>query len=210
MTTVFQPIRRSPIHHVHEHHHAHFEERNGWLVATAFTGADSEIESVRESAGVCDNSSCGKIEIKGANAAAFAKGLNANGAKAYRIHDQHYIVIAEPAATDAVTNQIAQGAADKPGVHVIPNTSSFASFVVAGPHSERLLRKIAAFNFTNLGTNGNAAGSIAHTHTLIIRNGDRFDLHFPREFAEYIWETILDAGKEFHLHPFGTEALAKL
>jgi hypothetical protein len=73
-----------------------------------------------------------------------------------------------------------------------------------------LLRKISGFNFTNLGTNGHSFCSVAHTHTLLIRAGARFDLHFPREFAEYLWETILDAGREYQIHPFGLETLAQL
>lgn len=210
MATTFQPVRRSPIHHVLEHHHAQFAEQNGWLVAKSFTGTQSELQSVRSSVGVCDNSSCGKIEIKGKEAAAFVGGQNLGGAKAYRVHDQHFMVIAEPSALDTATTQLVQAAIGKSGVHVIPNSSSFASFVVAGPNSENLLRKISGFNFTNLGASGHAHGSVALTHTLIIRNGDRFDLHFPREFAEYLWEVILDAGREFHIHPFGTETLAGL
>lgn len=207
----FQPIRRSPIHHVLEHHHhARFEEENGWLVVKAFTGADAELQAVRASVGVCDNSACGKVEIKGKEAAAFAKAFNLSGAKVHCIHDQHFIVIIEPAAVESVTKQLSDAVSGKPGVHVIPNSSSYASFVVAGPNSERLLRKISAFNFASLGASGHAACSVALTHTLVIRNGDRFDLHLPREFAEYMWETILDAGREFHVQPFGTEALEKL
>lgn len=210
MTAAFQPIRRSPIHHVHEHHHAHVETHDGWLVPTAFTGADSELDALRASVGVCDNSACGKLEIKGKEAGTLLKGLALDGATAYRIHDQHFIVITEPAAAEATAKRLTEAAAGKAGVHVIPNSSSYATLVVAGPNSERLLRKISAFNFTNLAPSGHAMCSVALTHTLVIRNGDRLDLHFPREFAEYIWETILDAGKEFHIHPFGTDALAKL
>lgn len=210
MATTFQPIRRSAIHHIHEHHHAQFAEQNGWLVVKAFTGAESELDAVRKSVGVCDNSACGKVEVKGRDAATIAGGLNLSGAKSYRVHDQHFMVITEPSAAESVSQQLTQAAAGKAGAHVIPNSSSFATFVVAGPNSEKLLRKISGFNLTNLGSSGHAHGSVALTHTLIIRSGDRFDLHFPREFAEYLWEVILDAGKEFHLHPFGLETLAKL
>ena len=211
MSTTFQPIRRSPIHHVLEHHHhARFEEVNGWQVVKAFAGTDAELQAIRASVGVCDNSACGKIEIKGKEAASFVKGLNLSDAKVYRIHDQHSIVIIEPSTVESATKQLSDAALGRSGVSVVPNSSSYASFVVAGPNSERLLRKISAFNFTNLGASGHAACSVALTHTLVIRHGDRFDLHFPREFAEYLWETILDAGKEFHIQPFGTDALANL
>ncbi len=210
MATTFQPIRRSPIHHVHEHHNAQFVERDGWQVVTSFTGRDSEIAAVRASVGVCDNSACGKIEIKGTDAGAWLGGLALSGARTYRIHDRHFMVISDPAATDGVTRQLLQAAAGRAGLQVIPNSSSYASFVVAGPNAERLLRKISGFNFTSLGASGHAACSVALTHTLVVRQGDRFDLHFPREFAEYMWETILDAGSEFRIHPFGLDALAQL
>lgn len=210
MTTLFAPIRRSAIHHVLEHHHAQFTEQNGWLVVTTFTGVDSELQAVRAGVGVCDWSMCGKIEIKGKGAEAFVKSCSPQGAKAYRIHDRHFIAIIVPSAVESATREYETAAAGKADLFVIPNSSTFATFVLAGPNSERLLRKISGFNYTTLGTNGHAPCSIAHTHTLAVRTGDRFDLHFPREYAEYLWETILDAGKEFHIHPFGLDTLAKL
>ena len=208
MTATFSPIKRSAIHHVLEHHHAQFTEQNGWLVVTTFTGVDSELQAVRASVGVCDWSMAGKVEIKGKGAEAFAKSCTPQGAKAYRIHDRHYIAIIVPSAVEAATREYETAAAGKPDLFVIQNSSAFATFVLAGPNSERVLRKISGFNYTNLGANGHAPCSVAHT--LAVRNGDRFDLHFPREYAEYIWETILDAGKEFHIHPFGTDTLGKL
>src|SRR5437867_4423017 len=128
MAGTFQPIRRSPIHHVHEHHNAQFTEQDGWQVVKSFTGAESELQSVRGSVGVCDHSPCGKIEIKGKEAASFVKGLTLSRAKAYRIHDQHFIVIAEPAAVESTTKQLVQAAAGKTNVYVIPNSSAYASF----------------------------------------------------------------------------------
>lgn len=209
MATAFQPVRRSPLHHLHEQHHAQLQEENGWLVATTFTGVESELAGVRSSVGVCDWSHCGKVEIKGKGAAEFAKGLSLPGARSYPVHEGRAIVVAQPEATEAVARQLTAAAAGRDGIHAIPNTSTYATFVVAGPNSERVLRKLSGFNFTSLGSRGHAACSVALTQTLVIRDGDRFELHFPREFAEYLWETILDAGKEFHIHPFGTEALAR-
>ena len=33
-----------------------------------------------------------------------------------------------------------------------------------------------------------------------------WELHFPAEYGEYIWDSIMDAGREFGISPFGLEA----
>jgi len=37
-----------------------------------------------------------------------------------------------------------------------------------------------------------------------------FDLYFGREFGEYLWDALLEAGGEYSVAPFGIEAMARL
>src|ERR1051325_2358973 len=121
MLASFQPIRRSPIHHLHERHNVQFREQNGWLMASLFAAIESELAAVRASVGICDNSWCGKIEIGGPKAKEFSEGVAPARAKAYRIHDQHVILIIEPEAVEPVVQQLSQASQGKSGVYVVPN-----------------------------------------------------------------------------------------
>ena len=41
-----------------------------------------------------------------------------------------------------------------------------------------------------------------------IRSERTLKLHLQRELGEYLWESLLDAGKEFGIRAVGIEALA--
>jgi glycine cleavage system aminomethyltransferase T len=51
-------------------------------------------------------------------------------------------------------------------------------------------------------------------HAIVLREDIRsipgFHILISREYAESVWEAIVHAGHEFHLQPFGLEALTLL
>jgi glycine cleavage system aminomethyltransferase T len=59
-----------------------------------------------------------------------------------------------------------------------------------------------------------AQTSLAHTYTVVLREDigsiSAFHLLVSREYGESVWETIVHAGHEFHLCPFGLTALKSL
>ena len=50
--------------------------------------------------------------------------------------------------------------------------------------------------------------SVAGVRSLFVRSERALQLHFQREFGEYLWESLLDAGKEFGIRTAGIEALS--
>jgi sarcosine oxidase subunit alpha len=84
----FQPLRRSPMHEWAEKNGAQFVETGLWIRSSLFPWAgethwrqsvDREARTVRETAGLCDVSTLGKIEIFGADAGAFLNRVYCNG-----------------------------------------------------------------------------------------------------------------------------------
>ncbi|MGL5446844.1 MAG: glycine cleavage T C-terminal barrel domain-containing protein, partial [Rhabdaerophilum sp.] len=83
---LFDPVRRTPMHALAEKHGAVFEDIGLWKRAHAFPRADESIAAAvqretrmaRESVGVFDASTLGKIEITGRDAAAFLDRIYAN------------------------------------------------------------------------------------------------------------------------------------
>jgi len=55
-----------------------------------------------------------------------------------------------------------------------------------------------------------AQGGVAQVHTLTVRadvgNELAYEIYCGREFAEYLWNTLRDAGQEFAAVPFGVAA----
>ena len=59
---------------------------------------------------------------------------------------------------------------------------------------------------------GCAQGEAVGVHGIFVR-ADRggvpgYRLYFGREYGEYVWEALLDAGREYGAAPVGIEALA--
>jgi sarcosine oxidase subunit alpha len=94
-------------------------------------------------------------------------------------------------------------------VHLTNLTSALAAVQLVGPYSHELLRKLTALDlspqrFADLTC---AQGSVAKIHALVVRADVRSELAYEvycgREFGEYLWDTLRDAGEEFGAVPFG-------
>ncbi len=97
-------------------------------------------------------------------------------------------------------------------VHVSNVTSAYAAVNVAGPRARDLLKKLtdtdlAAESFTYM-THREAV--VAGVPVRMIRVGfvgeTGWELHCPSEYGEHLWSTIMEAGLEFGIAPFGVEA----
>jgi glycine cleavage system aminomethyltransferase T len=79
-----------------------------------------------------------------------------------------------------------------------------------------VLGKLTSLNVSDrkLPDLGCAQTSLAHVHTLILRQDlgsvPAFYLLVTRDYAESVWESLLHAGAEFGIAPFGVETLARL
>lgn len=100
--------------------------------------------------------------------------------------------------------------------HMVDMTSNYAAVTVAGPMSGQLLAKltdldISPITFTDLSC---AQGQVAEVYAIIVRWDQdglpSYDVYFGRDFGEYMWQTMLEAGHEYGMAPFGIEALNRL
>jgi sarcosine oxidase, subunit alpha len=107
-----------------------------------------------------------------------------------------------------------QGSSMEGRVHVTPATDAFASINVAGPRSRELLSRLtenvdldpAVFPYM-----GARKGSVAGVDgCLLLRLGFTgelsYELHIPAGYGLYVWETLLERGRDLGIAPFGIEA----
>ena len=131
----------------------------------------------------------------------------------------HARLISPPGTAGAVhtrVESVIQQTADSACIHLTDVTSNFTALQIAGPRSRALLRKLTALDlrpaqFPDLSC---AQGSLAGIHTLVIRADIQAHLAYQaycgREFGEYLWDALLDAGQEFGARPFGLAAQRQL
>ncbi len=102
-------------------------------------------------------------------------------------------------------------------VNVVSTTEQWAGAALAGPRSRDLLKKI----FTDLDVSndnfpfmGYLEGNLSGVHARIFRisfSGElAYEINVESNNGNFMWEKIIQLGKEFEIQPYGTEALSTL
>ena len=133
---------------------------------------------------------------------------------------QDHAMLITPPGTAGMVEQLlsaSQGShPDETCVHMTDITSSFTAVQIIGPQGHALLRKLTALDlsptaFCNLSC---AQGGVAKIHALVLRADVKtqlaYEVYCRREFGEYMWQTLHDAGQEFGVVPFGMAAARQL
>ena len=174
----FRPTRLTPSHKSAMKRKAVFVESGNWLRAQWFPqkgetfwrqSVDREVLQTRNSVGVCDVSTLGKIDIQGKDCSdflnfvytnAFAKlpinrvryglmlredGVAYDDGTTARLGENHFIMTTTTANAALVFRNlefVRQCLLPDLDVHLISTTDSWAQYSIAGPNSRRLLQKI--------------------------------------------------------------------
>ena len=223
-----QPQRLSPLHEQHQTLGARFDLRNGWLVPEVYTNAENEGKVLRESVGLADISSWGKLTLKGATAdtiisASFGESRTKTEV-VIEIKQKHlfiaqltpdeFLLLTPPGSEKDITAALeAEIASQNTFVSLIDQTSGLVGVSVSGPESTGVMVKLCAlsFNSKDFLNMHVAQSSFAKVRATIFRH-DRsaspaFELFADRSYGGYLWDSILDAGSEFGIQPVGWEAI---
>ncbi len=183
----FKPFRLTPSHNWALEKNAVFIETGNWLRAQWFPmpgethwreSVDREVIGTRNSVGICDVTTLGKIDIKGKDCGEFLNRVYANnfgklaiGKVRYglmlredgiayddgttaRLAENHFVMTTTTANAVTVFRNLEffkQCLWPELDVHFISTTDAWAQFAIAGPNSRRLLEKIVdkKYNISN-------------------------------------------------------------
>jgi len=96
-------------------------------------------------------------------------------------------------------------------VHVVNVTAGIAAVNLAGPNARDILSKITSVDLSPISFPYMACreGTVADVPAIFLRVGfvgeTGWEIHFPAEYGEFLWDVLLDTGKDFNLKPFGVE-----
>ena len=102
-------------------------------------------------------------------------------------------------------------------VNVVSTTEQWAGAAIAGPNSRKLLKKL--FPKTDVSNEtlpfmGYVEGNLFGFHARIFRisfSGElAYEVNVESDNGNFMWEKIIEVGKEFEIQPYGTEALSTL
>jgi aminomethyltransferase len=96
-------------------------------------------------------------------------------------------------------------------VHIEDITEQIAALALQGPTSGKLLKSIAEADIANLKYFRKTSGTIGGVAVDISRTGYTGDLGYeiwiPWQDAVKVWDTLMDVGRRFDIHPTGMLAL---
>jgi heterotetrameric sarcosine oxidase gamma subunit len=174
-------------------------EHYGWQVPAFFTGARLEADNLSNSAAVSDLSWTTKLDLKGCRVKP--------AGSVWHLSPGHFLVTCPPPKRESLIESL-------PPAYVTDVTSVYAQFLIAGPRSRDILRKLTSLNVAVLRNLECGQAAVAHVHAIVLRDDfaglPAFYILVSREYAESVWEAILHSGHEFHSAPCGFEALEQL
>ena len=245
----FDITRRTPIHSWHKNNNAKFEDVGQWKRAWYYPinnesmhdAVQRESKAARESAGILDASTLGKIDIQGSDASEFLNRvytnawsklgiskcryglmLNEDGmvyddGVTTRLGENHYIMTTTTGGAATVMSKLEdylQTEWPELKVFLTSVTDHFATVSVCGPNSKKILKKVVKninFDDQNFPHMSFKEGEIDNVKCRVMRisfTGElSYEINIQANYGKAVWEKCMQAGKEFKITPYGTEAM---
>jgi len=248
-STLSDPVRKTAMHTWHQENGALFEDVGQWKRPWYFPkdgeaihqAVNRECLAVRNSVGIMDASTLGKIEISGKDAGDFLNLIYTNAWKKLGINCARYgFMLGEDGMVmdDGVTIRLDEnryfmhtttgGAASvmiwmelwlqtewpELEVYLTSVTDHWATSAVAGPNSRKVVSAVVdgidfvkeAFPFMT-----SREGTIADVPVRVNRisfSGELcYEVNVNANYGRFVWEQLMEAGEEFNITPYGTEAM---
>ena len=233
-------LRHCPYHHKMVALGAEMVDRLNMAAPLRYTSTEEEHRATREAVGLFDVYCQFGVEVVGGQAldllqrvcvndisrladgtALYSSLCNENGGMiddltVFRLAHDRYWLFPTPARVDAVCDWVSHQAKDMAAW--LTNLGYKSAYIsIQGPKSRNTLEKLTD---ANLATDSLPYYSFTWTSvadvpgTMLSRTGYSgelgYELFYPSEYAEHMWDALLSAGQEFGIKPCGLGALRTL
>lgn len=224
-------IKKTALYDVHLKSGAKIIEFAGYMMPISYRGIIAEHLKVRSSVGIFDVSHMGEIEFKGENALEMVQRITINDASrlkeyqaqysamcyrdggivddllVYRFPNK-YLMVVNASNREEGYKWIIENKMD--GVEIDDVSDSITLIAVQGPNSIKTLQKLTEINLEKMKYYHFAESFLAGSNVVISRTGYTgeigFEVFVSIEDSEYIWDKVMEAGKEFDIEPIGLGA----
>ena len=225
MSSSKTPVKLTPLHSTAQRLSARFTEQRGWRIPEVYTTQEVEIAAARERLVLADETLNGKLLLEGDQAESvlmdtFDLGslkINEGRDGIYRLRNDLFFISTPPGREVRTQRKLTTTLkTSEQFVTVTDITHGRAEIRVIGPDSQELLSKVCGLDFQPSAFPNETAkqSSLAKTTQLIIRRDigelSAFSIIGAQSLGPYVWDTLMEAGKEFGVVPIGRTALAAL
>ncbi|OPX29289.1 MAG: glycine cleavage system protein T [Gemmatimonadaceae bacterium 4484_173] len=224
--------KKTPLYEKHVSLEATIQPFAGYLMPIKYGAIKKEHMAVRESVGAFDLTHMGEFRVTGTDATAFLDKLLTNDAAVkngkayystmcypdggivddlivYRIGDQEYLMVVNAANLDkdwAWVQSHLQGF----DIKVVNESDDTALVAIQGPRAQEVCVKLTDSDLDSIGYYEHTTGKFAGVDALIARTGytgeDGFEIYMKYPDAVTVWDSVMEAGKEFGIIPVGLGA----
>ena len=205
----------------------------GYNMPLQYEGLKAEHIAVRTSVGVFDVSHMGEFMVRGAGAKALVQKVTSNDVEAlydgrvqyscmpnetggivddllvYRVSEDEYLLVVNASNMDKDWAHISKYKTDDVEMENISDDTTLLA--VQGPKATETLSKLTHLDLAGMVYYHFQKGKFAGVEDVIISTtgytgSGGFEVYFPNEHADRIWEAVLEAGAEFDIKPAGLAA----
>jgi len=205
----------------------------GYNMPVSYTGLNEEHATVRNAVGVFDVSHMGEFILKGDNALNLIQKVTSNDASVlsdgkaqysclpnneggivddlivYRIDEKTYMLVVNASNIDKDWNWIKQN--DTWGVEMKNISEETSLLAIQGPKALDTLQKLTDVKLADIPYYSFVKGKFNGVDNVVISNtgytgAGGFEIYFENQYAETMWDSIFEAGKEFGIKPIGLGA----
>lgn len=239
----FTPERRTPLHSRHAAMGAKFMLAGAWqrpeYYARSLDRSEcirTEVEKVRNSVGIIDVSTLGKLEVRGADAAEFLErvytgrysnlkvgmtryalmldevGIVIDDGVIARLSTNHFYFTTTTGSTNIYRELSRLNTIWRLDCGIVNLTGARSAINLAGPFAREVLAKLTEMDLSSTAFPylGVREGIIADIPAILMRVGFvgewGYEIHVAAESVPALWDALLEAGKNFDIMPFGVEA----
>jgi sarcosine oxidase subunit alpha len=235
---LFDPVRKTAMHAWHEENGALFEDVGQWKRPWYYPkdgedlqqAIDRECLAVRDSVGILDASTLGKIEIRGKDSARFLEMIYTNNWMKLEVGKGRYgFMLGEDGMVmdDGVTIRTGGAAGvlawmerwlqtEWPEMEVFLTsvTDHWATAAVVGPKSRAVVSAVcdgidfSAQAFPFMASKTGTIGDVECRVNRISFSGElAYEVNIPANHGRFMWEKLMQAGAAFNITPYGTETM---
>ncbi|MGP2570261.1 glycine cleavage system aminomethyltransferase GcvT [Ornithobacterium rhinotracheale] len=205
----------------------------GFEMPVQYSGVNQEHMVVREKVGIFDVSHMGQFRIKGEKALDLVQKITSNDASKLKVNQAQYScmpnekggivddLIVYKIADDEYFLVVNAGCLDKDwewvnkqnefGCEITNESDDTSLLAVQGPKAIEAMQSLTDVNLAEIPFYHFQIGKFAGVDNVIISatgytGSGGFEIYFPNEYADLMWDKVMEAGKEYGIEPCGLAA----
>lgn len=218
---------QTALHGWHAANEAHLVERDGWVVAERFEGGESEVRAARERVALVDLAGRVCVRLRGEvttyrtaipDVGGVADGEMAVDGRSVpvlfaRLAEDELSVLGDRDTRAGILTALPT---NSERLIVVDATSGIAGTHLIGPRSRDVLARLTDIDLGEKGVwlifGRVAQCAVAGVGATLIRRDwsqmPGYEIHVPRDYGQYLWETIMRTGEQFGIQAMGLAAYA--